>query len=213
MIMKDPAKLLQGFDYIKNEQKRLKLTDIDNRLTIWTELEIARDESPIYGWQSGLVERSIRNHSKKVLAAKTITNFHLTLKSFRPDHLRDNVAPLIGSHEKKAFLLLGEGGIGKSSEGKAWARLFSFYHIVRNSLPGPPRFRSANSFEHFRHEEGILERSEVHDDGNLPTEQIQKVKTYGDNGEMESMTVERWTANVFPRGSGRLLIANPYDIT
>ena len=40
---------------------------------------------------------------------------------------------------------------------------------------------------------------------------IDKVKTFGDNGEPESMTVERSTSNVFPQGSGRIFIAQTYD--
>ena len=36
---KDPNKLMEGFRFIAAQQKNLKLTDIDNRLRIWTETQ------------------------------------------------------------------------------------------------------------------------------------------------------------------------------
>ncbi len=208
------SSLEAGFEVLEKKSRELKLTDIDNRITRFAEIEINSPESHVFGWSGALVERSLRNHSKSHEAAKTITDFFQTLDDTAPWFREHVLKEILGNWLSSTFMLIGKSGIGKSPIAKILAMLFSHYHIAniegRNGI-ARACFRTTSDFEHMKYEPGRIERSEIYDDGKLQMQPPERVKAFNDNTEEERRTVQRYTGCVWPGQQGRITNNNPYD--
>ena len=210
-VTKDVSNLKRGFKFIADKAKELKLTDIDNRIVTFTEIQVNTPESPIFGWSPALVASSFRNHAKSAEAAKTITDFKMTLQDVKPWFMDRVLVQILGIWLSSTFMFLGRRGIGKSPIAKILAMLFSLWHIKDNNLDTEPSFRTTSDFEHMKYEPGRVERSEVYDDGPLQKQPAERVKAFQDNTEEETRTVQRYTGCVWPGNQGRITNNNPFN--
>ena len=72
----DKLKLIMGFRYIK---ERGPTSNNDNEFVEWTELEVIDEDSPLFGWERGLVKECLSNRAKSKSMAKTLTKCPSTL--------------------------------------------------------------------------------------------------------------------------------------
>ena len=114
-----------GFEFIRKSADELKLSDIDNRITEFSEMQINSPDSLLFGWSSSLVERSLRNHSKSNEAAKAVTEFYQTLNDTAPWFRESVLSKVLGNWLSSTFMLIGKPGVGKSPIAKMLAMLFS----------------------------------------------------------------------------------------
>ena len=206
----DPTSKQLGYDFIERQGPK---TNIDNKATVFADLQTSDPTSPIYGWSAGLVERSCLNYGKSLAACRKETLKAITLKDQCGWFLDDVLAPCIGNFRTEAFTLIGESGHGKSPTAKNMGSVFSEWHIDNEQLDMVNGYRVCSSFEHLRHEPGCKEVSEVYDDGDLAEQDPPKVKAFNDNGDGDQRTVEKYTTTFFASGSGRLTCNNPYDLS
>ena len=57
---KEKSALEQGFSYIQSEGPR---SNMNNQWTEWAEIEVNREGSPIYGWNTSLVKESLKGYA------------------------------------------------------------------------------------------------------------------------------------------------------
>ena len=190
---KDKNALQIGFGFIKEEGPR---TNMYNRQTEWTEMEIHREGSPIFGWSSGLVKESLRGYSSSNVFVVPTTNFFLTLHDLNAWFLRDILAPLLKDIKTKTLVFMGLAEKGKTPAAQAIAMAISEYYILKegNGEDEVPSFRLCSSLDQLRGEPGVN-----------PTP---KLKAFLDSSLMESHTVERWTTNKFILHQLRIIYDN-----
>eukprot|EP00438_Fugacium_kawagutii_P031959 Skav201900 [mRNA] locus=scaffold550:1007870:1009721:+ [translate_table: standard] len=192
---KSQSSLQQGFDYIRLHGPR---SSCNNRQTEWTEIEIHREDSPIYGWTAGLVEKSLKGYASANLFAEPVTNFFLTLHDLRPWFLHDVIIPLLPSLKDKSLVFMGLAEKGKTPAAQAIAMGMSEYWLLADNIENPvPSFRMAASLDQFRGDPGLKYRPDILDDADVSTIPPTKMKAFLDQSLEESFTVERWTAAKF----------------
>ena len=91
-IQRSASQLMTGFDYIKANGPRDSMA---NKFVIWTEIEINSEESPIFGWDRGLVMQSLKNHLADAGLAKPVSDYPLALHDIAGWFLDDVLADLV----------------------------------------------------------------------------------------------------------------------
>ena len=203
----EQSSLEKGFEYIKLNGPK---TNIDNKATEFAEKECEKVGGQLFGWNKGLVERSCLNYGKGMAAARRKSFHHRTLRDVN-GWMLNLLALCIGFYRTETFMFIGESGLGKSPLGKVLGMLFSFMNIIMDGVDVEVGYRHCNDFEHLRHEPGTKYHTEVFDDGKLREQDAARVKTFQDNTEEESRTVEKYTTTCMIAHSGRITINNPYD--
>lgn len=200
---KTAQSLQQGFDFIRQQGPR---SNCNNRQTEWTEIEIHRDESPIFGWSSGLVEKSLKGYASANVFAEPVTNYFLTLHDLRPWFLHDVLIPLLPHLQDKSLVFMGLAETGKTPAAQAIAMAMSEYWILRDGMDDVnPSFRIAASLDQFRGDPGLKHRPDILDDADVSAIPPTKMKAFLDQSLEEAFTVERWTASKFVRNQLRIV--------
>ena len=185
-----------GFDHIKKNGPR---SNMGNRQTEWAEIEIHREESPIFGWTAGLVKESLRGYANSNIFVEPTYNYFLTMYDLSSWFLEDVVFPLLPDMKTKTFVMLGKAGAGKTPAAQAIAMAFAEYWILRANQEHElrPCFRLSNSLENLRGEPGLRERPDILDDSDMSNIPLPKIKAFLDSSLSETFTVERWTTTKF----------------
>ena len=201
--LKNEASLQAGFDFIRENGPR---SNCNNRQTEWTEIEIHRDDSPIFGWSASLVEKSLKGYASANLFAEPVTNYFLTLHDLRPWFLHDVIVPLLPHLKDKSLVFMGLAETGKTPAAQAIAMSMSEYWVLRDGLNDvAPSYRIAASLDQFRGEPGLKHRPGILDDADVSTIPPTKMKAFLDQSLEEAFTVERWTAAKFVRNQLRIV--------
>ena len=134
--VKNKTALQIGFDLIKEERPR---TNMRNRQTEWTEMEIQREGGPIFGWSAGLVKGSLSGYSSSNVFVVPTTNFFLTLHDLNAWFLHDILAPLLSDIKTKNIGFHGLSGDGQdpccSSKCHGHTELSSRETMLKKSCP------------------------------------------------------------------------------
>ena len=205
---KDMDSLSAGFKFIKEYGPRANSA---NQFVEWTEYHINNDESPIHGWDRGLVKESLRNYAAGEAVAPSITLYPLTLADFKEWVIKEIAIPCIKSSKEKGIFLHGLSGIGKTPLATAMCLALSGYNLVeaeRDDLV--PAFRSAQHLDNFRAEPGSPLKPSLFDDGNLNTTAPADIKAYLDAAE-NVIIWARWGGCKFSANQARVLCNNPID--
>lgn len=198
-----------GFDFIELKAPR---QNSKNQMTRWVEVEIRREESPIFNWNPALVKEACRNLMSFNSLVTTCHYHPITLKGIRGYWLDKVFYKVIQNLHDKTLLLLGEANVGKTPVSRAIAMAMSRYWIaVDNVASGRAGYRTASSLDFFRGEPGMKYIPDVFDDGNLSNQGVEKMKAFFDSSLTEGMTYERWGASKFAQNQVRIACANQYD--
>lgn len=208
-IPKEEADLQSGFDFIRAHGPS---DSADAKFIIWTEIQINKNTSPIYGWDKGLVKETLRSLAEGGHLAKTIENWPLTLKSFKPWVLNTIVFPLLSFLVEHGVVWLGKAGVGKSPLAYTISTLMSAFWILQGEHKDKkPSFQVANHLDYFRGERGCRAKPRVFDDGNLNFELPAAVKALLEVSGPDRMTMARYTASKYEMNQLCQACANPFD--
>ena len=200
---KAPSDLQVGFDYIRKEGPR---TNCNNKQTEWTEIEIHRPDSPIFGWSAGLVEKSLKGYASSNVFAEPVTQFYMTMYDLQGWFLDDVLIPLLPHLQHKSLVMVGLAEKGKTPTAQAIAMAFAEYWLLVDGKDDlAPSFRISNSLDHLRGEPGMKYRPDILDDADMSTIPVSKMKAFLDMSLDETFTVERWTAAKFVRNQLRIV--------
>jgi hypothetical protein len=204
---KEKCALEQGFDYIKTQGPK---SNMANRQTEWAEIEIHREDSPIFGWTAGLVKESLRGYANSNIFVEPTYNFFLTIYDLRSWFLEEVLFPLIRDMKTKTLVMLGKAGAGKTPAAQAIAMAFAEYWILKanEGNDARPSFRLSNSLENLRGEPGLRTRPDILDDSDMSNIPLPKVKAFLDSSLTETFTVERWTTTKFVLNQLRIICDN-----
>ena len=119
-------KLQAGFDYIEKEGPKANL---NKYFTIWTEMNVIDESSPVFGWRKDLVQTSLAKYAMSTQLQMKRDDWPLTLKQFKTWLVMQVLTIILGMFETAAFLFVGEAGRGKSPLAKTLGMLFSMFHI------------------------------------------------------------------------------------
>jgi hypothetical protein len=92
----------------------------------WAEIAVAAEDSPVYGWSVGLVERSLRNRSASCTQVKPSNFFVVTIFDFARWFLDGVIVPAVPFLKTHALIMLGEPGGGKTIVCEALASTAGF---------------------------------------------------------------------------------------
>lgn len=162
---KDKSALEKGFAYIQSEGPK---SDMNNQWTEWAEIEVNREESPIFGWNTGPVKESLKGYVGGNVFAQPTENFFLTIHALNVWFLEDVLIPLLPGMKNKTPVFLGNAGAGKTPAASAIAMAFSEHWLFHTSdTDKQPSFSLASSFDQLRGEPGVRERPDILDDGDM----------------------------------------------
>ena len=204
---KEKSDLEAGFKFIRTEGPR---SNMHNRQTEWTEVEIHREGSPIFGWSAGLVKESLRGYATSNVFADRISNFHLTLYDLSAGFLHDVIIPLLPTLKSKTVVFMGLAEKGKTPAAQALALAMSEYWLLVDNMAWEqrPAFRLCASLDQLRGEPGVKHVPDILDDPDCSQIPISKLKAFLDSTLEETFTVERWTTSKFVRHQLRILCDN-----
>ena len=204
---KEKSALEQGFSYIQSEGPR---SNMNNQWTEWAEIEVNREGSPIYGWNTSLVKESLKGYATGNVFVQPTFNLYLTMHDLSAWFLEDVIFPLLPDMKNKTLVLLGNAGAGKTPAASAIAMAFSEYWLLRGDTAETmqPSFRIASSFDQLRGEPGLRERPDILDDADMSQQALPKLKAFLDSSLEEAYTVERWTTTKFVKNQLRILCDN-----
>ena len=182
-------------------------TAIHNRQTEWTEIEIHREDSPIFGWSAGLVKESLKGYGSSNVFVEPVADFFLTLKDLRAWFLEDCLAPVIPDMKDKTLVMMGLANRGKTPVAQALSMAMSEYWLLVDQKDDEmlPSFRLAASLDQLRGDPGIKYRPDILDDADTSMVPVAKLKSFLDSSAAEAFTVERWTAAKFVRNQLRII--------
>ena len=185
---KDREACNNGFRFIAEAAKRLR-SNAHNEQTEFAEIETNDPDSVLFGWSAGLVKESLRNHAKGANLARVIQYYPLTLADIVGWLFDLIVLRVLALMETHGIIWLGTAGRGKTAVMSILSMLWSLLHILEQGLEGvDPSFRTSNSFDGFRGEDGTKTRPCQYDDGTLEKEGPAKLKAYLDiTGEDASL--------------------------
>eukprot|EP00438_Fugacium_kawagutii_P031852 Skav230348 [mRNA] locus=scaffold25:300997:302825:- [translate_table: standard] len=185
--VKAKSDLEDGFSHIRNEGPR---SNIHNRQTEWTEIEIHRQDSPIFGWSAGLVKESLKGYASTNVFAEPVTDFYLTLHDLREWFLHDCLYPLLPVLKEKTLVLMGLAEKGKTPVAQALAMAMSEYWLLVDEKDQEiqPSFRLAASLDQLRGDPGLKYRPDILDDADTSTIPIAKMKSFLDSSITEAFT-------------------------
>lgn len=196
-----------GFDFIEEHAPR---SGVKNAQLRWMTKELAKEDSPIYKWSPGLVEKALRNLAGDGVLAMVCDSWPLTMKhvsEWMLDIFHD-VAPFLDQH---GLVLLGEPGIGKTPFARIIATMKARVNISRDGSIKVPSYRSASELDFFRGQPGERSFTDIFDDGDMSEQPVKKMKAFLDVGDLAAMSRERWGAAKWVQGQCRIACANQYD--
>ena len=89
----DKDLIQKGFTFIKEKGPK---SNIDNKATIFAQVQTNKEGSPIFGWSQQLVEKSCLNYGKGDIAARKASFWHLTLKDISTWFLNNILVHCLG---------------------------------------------------------------------------------------------------------------------
>jgi len=89
-------------------------TLLGNAMLEWAEIAVATEDSPVYGWNVGLVERSLRNKATSCTQIMPTKFYAVTIKDFAGWFLDGVIVPTVPFLKTHALIMLGEPGGGKT---------------------------------------------------------------------------------------------------
>ena len=208
--IKHKSDLDAGFSFIRTQGPR---SNMQNRQTEWTEIEIHREGSPIYGWSAGLVKESLRGYANSNVFADRTSNFYVTLHDLSAWFLHDVIIPLLPTLKSKTVVFMGLAEKGKTPAAQALASAMSEYWLLVDNMAWDqrPAFRLCASLDQLRGEPGVKHVPDILDDPDCSQIPISKLKAFLDSTLEETFTVERWTTSKFVRHQLRVLCDNKVD--
>ena len=99
---KEKSSLEKGFAYIKSDGPKSNMNNLRG-----AEIEVNREDSPIYGWSAGLVKESLKGDASANVFARPTKNFFLTIHDLSAWFLKDILLPLLGDMKSKTLVFLG----------------------------------------------------------------------------------------------------------
>ncbi|CAE7299339.1 unnamed protein product, partial [Symbiodinium necroappetens] len=129
--IKHKSDLDAGFSFIRTQGPR---SNMQNRQTEWTEIEIHREGSPIYGWSAGLVKESLRGYANSNVFADRTSNFYVTLHDLSAWFLHDVIIPLLPTLKSKTVVFMGLAEKGKTPAAQALALAMSEYWLLVDNM-------------------------------------------------------------------------------
>ena len=207
---KETSDLQKGFDFIRSSGPR---SNMHNRQTEWTEVEMHKEGSPIFGWSAGLVKESLRGYANSNVFADSTSNFFVTLRDLQGWFLHDVLVPLLPTMKSKTLVMMGLAEKGKTPAAQALALAISEYWILVDDMAWDvkPSFRLCSSLDQLRGEPGKKHVPDILDDPDMNVVPMPKLKAFLDASLEESFTVERWTTSKFVRNQLRILCDNKID--
>ena len=206
---KSKGALMTGFEHIELQGPR----DITrNKLTIWCELEINDEDSPIHGWDRGLVMSSLQRHVADAALVMPTHDYMLTLYDLFGPFFDDVLVVVLPYMLDHTLVMAGEAGDGKTPVLKALGHCLSALHILADGkvdmLPG---FRIASDLDFVRGSRGGKYISEIQDDPEVAQVIMSKRKAYLGNNVPDAKTYQRWTAAAFDMGQHRSEALNAWN--
>ena len=197
-----------GFAFIREFGPR---ANNRNQFVEWTERHISAEDSPIYGWDRQMVEKSLRNYAAGSSVAPDMSTYPLTLADFKPWVLRDLVFPCLRECTQKGIIMHGLSGIGKTPLATAVGLAVSGYHLAEaDRADVPPAVRSAQHIDNFRAEAASCFKPAIFDDANLSAVSSADIKGFFDTSTAV-MLWARWGACVFAANQLRIICNNPIN--
>ena len=200
----------KGFAFIEEESGRL---GTEWKRVQWMTKNLNIDqESPIYSWPPGLVEKALRALQSDGVLALPVEDFHFTLADVDYSVLDFAVRHMLKQLKTHATGFIGGPGSGKTPLARILAMSISRYWKRALHISSPASFREASEFDFFRGQAGRKDRPDIHDDGCLASEPIRKMKGFADVG-CTMLTKERWGAAKFVQGQMRIFVCNDFEFT
>ena len=208
--IKHKSDLDAGFSFIRTQGPR---SNMQNRQTEWTEIEIHREGSPIYGWSAGLVKESLRGYANSNVFADRTSNFYVTLHDLSAWFLHDVIIPLLPTLKSKTVVFMGLAEKGKTPAAQALALAMSEYWLLVDNMAWDqrPAFRLCASLDQLRGEPGVKHVPDILDDPDCSQIPISKLKAFLDSTLEETFTVASATSLVrrMNRQKRTLCLARP----
>jgi len=205
----DQKSLTMGFRYIRECGPKANNA---NQFVEWTECEVIDEDSPIYRWDKGLVEKSLRNYAFGKSTCRTLTYCPLTLKSFQPWFLDDILVKMLGTLDVCSIMWLGVTQCGKSTGAKIVAFQMSAFAIDKHDRADlEPAIVTAKHLDFFRGEPGSKFKPAIFDDGLLNKQDVASSKAFHDPADPDALVWARYTASSFEPNQSRQSCANPFD--
>ena len=206
----EDQKIDAGFDFIESKASEIQAGPAMIRwIAKWTNKK--KTNSPICGWEPGLVEKTLKSVKDGGVLAKVRDYLPLTMRSLNPVFLIYILGPLLCTLRKKSIVFLGENKIGKSPTAIVVAFALARFFVTLHGVVFEPRIRVAPDMDFFRGEPGTPYTPFIYDDGDMSEIETRKLKAFLDVGEEECMTRERWGASKFVKNQWRAICDNTYD--
>ena len=205
---KEDEEIDAGFDYILKHGPRSSSEMAQLR---WQTKAIRKENSPICGWPTGLVEKALRNlASDGALARKEFSwPIPLTLRYYAPWLLK--CLEGLWDFDQSSLVMLGEAGVGKSPLGRSVLMAQVRYNKAHFNLEGEPCIRCTPEIDFLRGEAGSILMGDFLDDTSLSLLSVKMVKAFLDVGLYESMCWARWGATKWVQNEPRTVADNTYD--
>lgn len=144
----DPSARFLGFKFLREHGPK---SNNQNQFVEWTEEQVSKQSSPIYGWEKPLVKESLRNYAAGKVLAKTISFYPFTLKSLSAMMFSDIVVKILHNLNQRSIIWIGLAGVGKSPASKIIGFLVSKFNIDRDGqAEREPSIRTARNLDFFR---------------------------------------------------------------
>ena len=203
----EESKIDQGFDYI---EEHARIVPRKSHLR-WVTKELNNEESIIFGWKEALVKEIMQNVANERVLCQEQTVCPVTLRNIKRSFLIGVLKPMIKTMDKKALMMIGEPGIGKTFVGRSvglalarrWARKIGGERVAM--------LKSTTEFDFLRGQPGEKSCAWVYDDGALHEQRVRAIKSFADVGDDESMIWARWGATKCVQGQPRLIMDNTFN--
>ena len=207
VMMADEQEL--GFAFIREFGPR---SNNQNQFVEWTQKHVSSNDSPIYGWDKGMVKESLRNYAAGEATAPDLTyaEFPLTLVDFKDWVIRDIVIPCLTVSAEKGIILHGLSGVGKTPLATAIGLAISAHYLNEAEREINPAIRAAQHIDNFRAESGSKFKPVLYDDGNLTFDSAAVLKGYLD-ASINIILWARWGGVKLVKQQARILCNNPIN--
>jgi hypothetical protein len=152
----------------------------DNKFVVWTECQINDENSPLFGWDRGLVMISLKNHHGDQAICQADVSFPLTLYDLAGWFLDEIVIPIAPTLLTHSVIMLGLPGQGKTPAAMAIGKAVGFYHIDKDGkrLLMKVGVRVGQDLDFFRGAKGSKYQPDILDDPELADILISKLKAF-----------------------------------
>ena len=162
---KSTSDINKGFDFIFEHAPRV---NFKLQMTRWIEIQINSEDSPIFGWNPSLVEKSCRTLASTNSLVTVTEHLPLTLKDIRGCWLDFCFYDVLKCLHHDTLLLLGEANMGKTPVAMILAMALSRYWIAKDAKQDlSPGFRTASDLDFFRGEPGSKYVPDLFEDGDM----------------------------------------------